>query len=411
MNDVFARRRTLVLKRGKERVVANRHPWIFAGAIHGERGPEDAALGELADSEGKRLASGFYSRHSQIRLRALAFGDEEVTAELIAKRIVDAVARRRTIFDETTNAARLVHAEGDELSSIVVDRYNDLLVVEISNRGAEQIKPLIVDTLQRELSPRAIYFKNNLAVRELEQLPTEDEVVESSSRPVVEESGAAGDSTTRTRDDLTTHILESSLRFRILPREGQKTGFFLDQRANRRLARTLAGGRRVLNLFSYTGAFGVYAAAGGASAVTNVDVSARAIEIARENHALNEREAEFVVADAFQWVRQQRGRFDFVVCDPPAFAKSRAEVDRAARGYKDINLHALRLIMPGGLLMTFSCSGHMSLDLFQKVIFAAALDAGRRVSFVRRLTAGADHPVSVYCPEGEYLKGFLLEVR
>jgi 23S rRNA (cytosine1962-C5)-methyltransferase len=388
MNGTFDRRRTLVLKRGKERVVANRHPWIFAGAIHSERGPEDAAIGDLVDGDGQLLASGFYSRSSQIRLRALTFGDETLNADLIANRLANAIARRRTIFDGTTNAARVVHAEGDELSSLVVDRYNDLAVVEIANRGVEQLKPLIVETLQRELSPRAIYFKNDLPVRALEQLPTEDE-------------GDAG----------ATQFVESGLKFLIDPGEGQKTGFFLDQRDNRRLARTLAARKRVLNLFSYTGAFGVYAAAGGAASVTNVDVSARAIELARENHAINDREAEFIVADAFQYVRRQRERFDFIVCDPPAFAKSRGDVERAARGYKDINLHALKLVEPGGLLMTFSCSGHLSLDLFQKIIFAAALDAGRRVSFVRRLGAGADHPVSVYCPEGEYLKGFLLEVR
>jgi 23S rRNA (cytosine1962-C5)-methyltransferase len=384
MNDAFERRRMLTLKRGKERVIANRHPWIFAGAIHSERGPEDAAIADLVDSDGKRLASGFYSRTSQIRLRALTFG-EDITPQLIATRIADAIARRRFIFDDTTDAARIINAEGDELSGLVVDRYNDLAVVEIANRGVEQVKQLIIDGL-KSVAPR-IWFKNDLPVRGLEQLPTENEPVEA------------------------TTILESGLRFRIDPGEGQKTGFFLDQRENRRLARTLASGKRVLNLFSYTGAFGVYAASGGANSVTNVDVSARAIELARENHALNERAADFVVADAFQYVRQQRERFDFIVCDPPAFAKSRSDVDRAARGYKDVNLHAMKLIEPGGLLMTFSCSGHMSLDLFQKVIFAAALDAGRRVSFVRRLTAGPDHPVSVYCPEGEYLKGFLLEVR
>jgi len=387
MNAAFDRRRTLVLKRGKERVVANRHPWIFAGAIHSERGPEDAPVGDLVDGEGKRLASGFYSRSSQIRLRALTFGEEELTPELIARRIADAIARRKPIFDETTNAARLVHAEGDELSSIVIDRYGDLIVVEIANRGAEQLKPLIADVLQREVAPRAIWFKNDLPVRELEQLPTQNEAVEPAT------------------------ILESGLRFRIDPGEGQKTGFFLDQRENRRLSRSLAAGKRVLNLFSYSGAFGVYAAAGGATAVTNVDVSARAIDLARENHALNGMQAEHVVADAFQYVRQHRERYDFIVCDPPAFAKTRADVDRAARGYKDVNLHALRLVEPGGMLMTFSCSGHMSLDLFQKVIFAAAHDAQRRVSFVKRLTAAADHPVSLFCPEGEYLKGFLLEVR
>ncbi|HYO75646.1 MAG TPA: class I SAM-dependent methyltransferase, partial [Thermoanaerobaculia bacterium] len=162
----------------------------------------------------------------------------------------------------------------------------------------------------------------------------------------------------------------------------------------------------------YSGAFGVYASAGGATSVTNVDISAPAIEHARHNHELNGTAAEFIVADAFQYVRQRHhDRFDLLICDPPAFAKSRGEVERAARGYKDVNLHAMRMVEPGGLMMTFSCSGHMSLDLFQKVIFSAALDAGRRVSFVRRLTAGPDHPVSIYCPEGEYLKGFLLEVH
>ncbi|HEV7241064.1 MAG TPA: class I SAM-dependent rRNA methyltransferase [Thermoanaerobaculia bacterium] len=398
--------RTLTLKRGKERVVANKHPWIFAGAIHTERGPEDAPVGDLIDTDGKRIASGFYSRSSQIRLRALAFGDEEVTPELIASRIARAIARRRAIFDDTTNAARLVHAEGDELSSIVVDRYDDVLVVEIANRGAEHFKPLIVETLQRELAPRVIFFKNDIPARKLEGLSTSDQVVESSSRQGDEDDS----STTRRLEDSSTRILESGLKFRVDPAEGQKTGFFLDQRENRRLARSLAGGKRVLNLFSYSGAFGVYAAAGGATSFTNVDVSSRAIEVARENSALNGFEGEHLVGDAFQYVRTRHDPFDLIVCDPPAFAKSRNEVERAARGYKDVNLFAMRLVTPGGLMMTFSCSGHMSLDLFQKVIFAAALDAGRRVSIVRRLTAGPDHPVSLYCPEGEYLKGFLLEV-
>jgi 23S rRNA (cytosine1962-C5)-methyltransferase len=392
-NDLFAleQRRRLVLKRGKERMATHRHPWIFAGAIQSEKGPEDAAIADLVDAEGNPVASGFYSRHSQIRLRALTFGGETLTAEVIAARLSAAIARRHPLFDESTNAARVVHAEGDELSGIVVDRYDDVLVVEIANRGAELLRPMIVDTLQRELSPRVIYFKNDLPVRGLERLPTEDAQI-----------GEGAPATT---------ILESGLRFRVDPAEGQKTGFFLDQRENRRLARTLASGRRVLNLFSYSGAFGVYAAAGGAASVAHVDVSAKAIEIARENQALNAVEGELIVADAFQYVRQHRQRYDLIVCDPPAFAKSRGEVERAARGYKDVNLHAMRMIEPGGYLMTFSCSGHMSIDLFQKVIFAAALDAGRRVSFVRRLTAGPDHPVSMYCPEGEYLKGFLLEVH
>ncbi|HEV2719532.1 MAG TPA: class I SAM-dependent rRNA methyltransferase [Thermoanaerobaculia bacterium] len=381
------RRRRLVLKSGRERAVANRHPWIFAGAITQESGPDDAAIADLVDADGVPLASGFHSLHSQIRLRALTFGGEELTPDLVRARIAAAIARRPAL-----NAVRLVHAEGDELSGLVVDRYDDVLVVEIANEGLDRVKPLVVETLRQELAPRLIYFKNDIPARKIEQLPAENETI-----------GEGAPATT---------IVENGLKFHVDPAAGQKTGFFLDQRDNRALARANARGRRVLNLFSYSGAFGVYAAAGGAAFVENVDVSAPAIEAARRNHELNafDTDVRFTVADAFAYVRQTRERFGMVICDPPAFAKSRGEVERAARGYKDVNLFALKLVEPGGLMLTFSCSGHMSLDLFQKVIFSAAHDAGRRVAFVRRLTAGEDHPVSLYCPEGEYLKGFLLEV-
>ncbi|HVR38100.1 MAG TPA: class I SAM-dependent rRNA methyltransferase, partial [Thermoanaerobaculia bacterium] len=327
--SVFTERRLITLKPGREGAVKNRHPWIFAGAIGRESGPDDAPLADLLDASGTRIASGLHSRHSQIRLRVLTWGDEELTESLFRARIAAAIARRRSILDEATNAARVINAEGDELSGLVVDRYNDLVVVEIANAGLDQLAPIVVDELQRALAPRAIYFKNDLPARKLERLTLE-------SRPIT----ASAD------------IVESGLRFRVDPSEGQKTGFFLDQRENRRLARSLASGRRTLNLFSYTGAFGVYAAAGGATSVENVDVSSRAIELARENYALNAFDAHFTVADAFSWVRQTRERFDLIVCDPPAFAKSRGDVDRAARGYKDVNLHALKLLAPGGMLMT-----------------------------------------------------------
>lgn len=390
-----ARRRRLTLRRGRERTIANRHPWIFTGAIAGEDGPPGAALADLVDGSGTRLASGFYSPHSQIRLRALAFGDEQLTPELFRSRIAAAIARRSGIFTELTNAARVINAEGDDLSGLVCDRYNDLVVLEIANYGLAQLEPMVVEEVERALSPRLIFFKNDLPVRSIEQLPTESQW-KGAGKPVAT-------------------IAENALAFVVEPQEGQKTGFFLDQRENRQLARSLSAGGRVLNLFSYSGAFGVYAAAGGASFVENVDVSAKALALARANHEMNgvASRASFIVADAFDYVRERAAasdRFDVVVCDPPAFAKSRAEVDRAARGYKDINLYAMRLVAPGGMVMTFSCSGHMPLDLFQKVVFSAALDAGRRISFVRRLTAGADHPVSLYCPEGEYLKGFLLQI-
>ncbi|HEX7191867.1 MAG TPA: class I SAM-dependent rRNA methyltransferase [Thermoanaerobaculia bacterium] len=377
-----------MLKRGRERAVSNRHPWIFAGAIAGESGPHDAAIADLVDERGGILASGFHSKHSQIRLRALTFGDETLDDGVIRDRITRAIARRVSL---DADAFRVVNAEGDELSGLVVDRYDDVVVIEIANAGVEQLKPLIVETIRTALSPRVIFFKNDIPARKLERLPLENEW-----------SGAGEPAAT---------ITESGLRFVVEPAVGQKTGFFLDQRENRRIARSVANGKRVLNLFSYSGAFGVYAAAGGAAAVTNVDVSEKAITLARTNHELNGFAAEFVAADAFDWIRKSSDRFDLVVCDPPAFAKSRGDIERAARGYKDINLQSLRHVAAGGLLMTFSCSGHLSLDLFQKVIFSAAADAGRRASIIRRLTAAPDHPVSIYCPEGEYLKGFLLQVE
>jgi 23S rRNA (cytosine1962-C5)-methyltransferase len=396
MNDELfepSARRQLILKRGREGAIKNRHPWIFGGAVGSESGPADAAIADLIDANGKVVASGFHSQFSQIRLRALTFGGETLDADVLRNRINAAIERRRGLLSDDTTAVRLVNAEGDEVSGIVIDRYSDVVVVEIANRGAEQLKPLLIDIVQNALSPRLIFFKNDLPARKMEQLTLESDW-----------TGAGEPSAT---------IAESGLRFLVEPHEGQKTGFFLDQRENRRLARTMSSGARVLNLFSYSGAFGVYASAGGAASVENVDVSAKAIELAKTNHELNGTSAQFTVADAFAFVRERAARgekYDFVVCDPPAFAKSRGDIDRAARGYKDINLYAMRLVRPGGLLMTFSCSGHMSLDLFQKVIFSAALDAGRRASFVRRLGPGTDHPVSLFCPESEYLKGFLLSV-
>ncbi|MHB0972063.1 MAG: class I SAM-dependent rRNA methyltransferase [Thermoanaerobaculia bacterium] len=398
-NDVFApaARRRLLLRPGKERALSNRHPWIFSGAIAREEGPPDAAIGDLIDARGTRLATGFYSSASQIRLRALTFDSEDLTPDLLRARIAASIARRAPLAAGGSDAYRLVNAEGDDLTGLVVDRYGDAVVVEITSAGLDRLRGLVADTLRAGLAPRSIYFHNDVPARKIERLPLESSV----------EGEEIGELT----------VTEHGLRFLVTPREGQKTGFFLDQRENRALARSLAASRNVLNLFAYSGAFGVAAAAGGAREVEEVDISAPAIELARRNHALNPTDAalRFTTADVFDYVRKlgkDGGRaFDLLVCDPPAFAKSRGEVDRAARGYKDVNLFAMKLVAPGGLMMTFSCSGHVSLDLFQKIIFAAALDSGRRASILRRLGAGSDHPVSLYCPEGEYLKGFLLRVE
>lgn len=391
-----ARQRRLYLRPGRGKSITNRHPWVFEGSIVREEGPENAAIGVLFDADGKRIASGFYSRHSQIRLRILEFGDAPITEELVRSRIVGAIGRREALLGGHTDSVRLIHSEGDLLSGLIVDRYGDVLVVEIGSAGLDRLSSIVESALQDTLRPRSIIFHNDASARRLERLSLETRIV---GEEVPE-----------------TIIRENGLGFHVSFVDSQKTGFFLDQRDNRALARELASGRDVLNLFSYSGGFGVYASSGGAVSVDEVDSSSSALELGRRNHALNGSEAtiRFADADAFQYVRgaAKEGRsWDLLICDPPAFARSRGEVDRACRGYKDINLHVFRLARPGAMVMTFSCSGHVSADLFQKVIFAAALDAGREVSIVRRLGAGVDHPVSIYCPEGEYLKGLLLRVE
>ncbi len=396
MSDVFEpqRRRKLVLREGKERALANQHPWIFSGAIAREEGPEDAAVADLFDRSGTLLASGFHSRHSQIRLRVMTFG-EPFERPVLIERIRAALAFRRTICPDSTDLLRLIHAEGDRLGGLIVDRYADLLVVEITSAGLEQVRDTVLDVLQEEVRPRGILMANDGPARRIERLSAESEAI--------------GDFP----DEVTAR--EHGLSFIIEPRKGQKTGFFIDQRENRRFLRSISVERDILNLFSYSGGFGVYAVAGGARSVEEVDISQRAIDLARRNHEMNAGSSvvTFIVADAFEYVRLLEGesrRFDVIVCDPPAFARSRRDVDKAARGYKDINLHALRLIRPGGYLLTFSCSGHIDADLFQKIVFAASVDAGREVAIVGRMGAGMDHPISIYCPESEYLKGLVLRV-
>ena len=388
-------RRKLFLKRGREGALKNRHPWIFEGAIARESGPDDAAIADLYDPTGKLLASGLYSAASQIRLRALTFG-EEVTFEEIRRRLDVAIDRRATLLTSGTSAVRLVHSEGDDLSGLVVDHYGDVLVVEITSAGLELLRDAISDELMQRTGARGIFYKNEVPARRLEGLTLRNDRRGDVPDPV--------------------EIVENGRRFLVSLAEGQKTGFFLDQRENRQIVGQISAGLSVLNVFSYSGGFGVYAATGGAAAVEEVDISEPAVEMARRNHELNPSGADlrFTAGDAFDYLRQigREGRtFDVVICDPPAFAKTRHEVERAARGYKDINMQALRLVRPGGSLLTFSCSGHMSLDLFQKVVFSAALDLRRRVSLLRRLGAGADHPVSLFCPESEYLKGFWLRAE
>ena len=319
---------------------------------------------------------------------------ERVDSGFWRRRLERAIAARR--LPPRSNACRLVYAESDGLPGLVVDRYGDWLAVQCLTRGMAVRRAEIAGLLAELLSPAGIYARDDADVRRQEGL-------------VLETGPLAGPEP----PDL-VEIEEHGHRFLVDVKRGQKTGFYLDQRENRRATAAYCPGARVLNAFAYTGAFGVYAGRAGAASVVNVDTSAQALALARENLALNGcAPQEMVVGDVFQVLRRYRDEsrtFDLVVLDPPKFAASQAQVLSASRGYKDINMLAMQLLRPGGTLVTFSCSGRVPADLFQKIVFGASLDAGREVQIVEYLHQGPDHPVLLTFPEGAYLKGFVCRV-
>jgi 23S rRNA (cytosine1962-C5)-methyltransferase len=355
---------------------------------------------QIRESDGRFVGRGFASPSSPIAARVWTFEDLPLDAALVSGRLRAAAALRAAVVPPGTDGYRLVNAEGDFLPGLVVDRYGDVLSVQATTEGTERARELWLPALAEQQPGATILQRNDLASRKGEGLPLEDEVLAGGPVPA------------------RAPFRERGLNFVAELAGGQKTGFFLDQRENRHLVRGLSAGRRVLNLFSYSGAFGVAALAGGASRVVHVDVSAAALALARENHRANGQSvdepgapAETVCADVFEDLRARAAAgetWDLVVTDPPAFAKRRGDVDRACRGYKDVNRLALQLLAPGGFLLACSCSGPVDADLFQKVLFAAALDARCEARLLEKRGAGPDHPVSIDCPEGEYLKAFLL---
>ncbi|HQR47275.1 MAG TPA: class I SAM-dependent rRNA methyltransferase [Thermoanaerobaculia bacterium] len=389
--------RTLSLKPGRDAATRRRHPWLFAGAVAREAGGGPDGLVEARAADGTFLARGFASPRSPLVARWWTFADEPVDAALALRRLDDAMSLRTKVVPPETDGYRVVNAEGDFLPGLVVDRYAGVLSVQSTTEGTERARPLWLPALRSRFPGATILQRNDLPSRAAEGLPTEDERLAGEASPP------------------RAPFRERGLSFLADLAGGQKTGFFLDQRENRDLVRRHAAGRRVLNLFSYSGAFGVAALAGGAVSVTHVDASAPALELAREHHARNgQAGADFVAADVFEDLRARVAAgeaWDLIVTDPPAFAKRRGDVERACRGYKDVNRLALKLLAPGGLLLACSCSGPVEADLFQKVLFAAALDAGVPARILEKRGAGPDHPVSVDCPEGEYLKAFLLARR
>jgi 23S rRNA (cytosine1962-C5)-methyltransferase len=389
----------IVLKRGREKSLRRRHPWIFSGALEKVEGnPASGDTVAVRSADGQTLALAAWSPESQIRARVWSFDvSVPIDAAFLLARIERAVALRSALpAARHTNALRLVHGESDGLPGLVVDRYADVLVAQFLSAGAERWREPILDALAESTGCEAIYERSDAEVRTMEGLASR--------------SGFARGN----RDAQRCPIIEYGLNFRVDVEAGQKTGFFLDQRENRQRVRALAGGREVLDCFAYTGGFSIAALAGGAKRVLALESSAPALEVARENLAANPLDAarlEFAQADVFAHLRQLRDRgsaFDLVVLDPPKFAPTAALATNAARAYKDINLLALKLLKAGGLLATFSCSGGVSAELFQSIVAGAAVDAGADAKIIERFGAAADHPVALNFPEGEYLKGLLL---
>ncbi|MCX7622275.1 MAG: class I SAM-dependent rRNA methyltransferase [Thermomicrobium sp.] len=389
----------VILKPGHDRPVRRHHPWIFSGAIARIEGSvEDGDIVDVWSAEREWLARGYLNRRSQIVVRLLTWDAEErIDDAFWARRLERALAARARLgLASVTDAYRLVFAESDWIPGLVIDRYGDFLVVQSLTLGIERRKELLVRLLAERCRPAGIYERSDIDVREKEGLPPSEGLLWGTEPP----------------DRIVIH--EYGHRFRVDVRHGQKTGFYLDQRENRRRAAAYLAGARVLNAFSYTGAFAVYALAASARHVVNLDTSADALAEAEANLALNGfSAAEQLEGDAFRVLRHLRAagrRFDAVILDPPKFAFAQAHLERASRGYKDINLQALHLIESGGVLVTFSCSGLVSPDLFQKIVFAAAEDARREVQILERLGHPADHPIRLSFPEGEYLKGLICRV-
>lgn len=410
--------KSLHLKPDREKSLHKRHPWIFSGSIADVEG--DPASGETVDvysSKGDFLAKAAYSPRSQIRARVWTWDrDQQIDEKFLQTRIKKAIAYRRTIsrliaqddFVPDTSesesksshfsALRLIHAESDGVPGLIVDRYGDTLILQALSAGVEYWLQDIVEILMEITQVRSICERSDADVRKLEGLPLRTGVLKGQEPP----------------DRMVIH--EFGLRFKVDWKFGHKTGFYLDQRTNRRIVREFVDGRNVLDCFAYTGGFTVNSLVGGADSVVAVDSSPHVLEILQENVALNgfnSNQVTCMQGDVFQVLRDflDQGRtFDFIILDPPKFAPTYSQVHKAARGYKDINLNAFKLLNPGGLLFTFSCSSGVSSDLFQKIVAGAALDAGVNARIISRLEQSWDHPVALNFPEGAYLKGLVIRI-
>lgn len=386
----------VILKTGKEKAVKQKHPWIFSGAIQKISGdPRDGQIVDILDSQNNFLARGYINQKSQIVVRVLTWNEEEeVDENLFRSRIETAISyRTKTLNLSVYDAYRLIHDSADLLPGLIVDKYSDYLVMQILTLGMEQRKHIIAGILDNLLSPKGIYERSDSRVREKEGLSLQSGVISGQEPP----------------ERLEIH--QNSVILFVNIKDGQKTGAFLDQRENLEIVRSLAKDRYILDCFCYTGAFSIWSGLGGCKGVMGVDISNRALANAQENVRINGLDGicHFVQADMFQFLNTCRGKFDMIILDPPAFAKNKGNVEKAARAYKHINMMAMKLLNSDGILATFSCSHHIDPLLFRKIIFGASVDADCNMRIVRTLHASSDHPINISHPEGEYLKGLICQ--
>jgi 23S rRNA (cytosine1962-C5)-methyltransferase len=390
----------LFLQTGREKSLLRRHPWVFSGAVERVEGEvQSGDTVQVCDAQGGFLAWAAYNSQSQIVARVWSWqAEDKIDADFFQRKIIRALTARNELkLDLDSNGMRLIHGESDGLPGLIVDQYADVLVLQLGSAGAEHWRESIVDCLQALCNPACIFERSDSDGRTLEGLPVRRGVL----RGQLPEN---------------LSVTENGIHIAVDVAAGQKTGFYLDQRDNRALVGALSSARDVLNCFCYTGGFSLYALRGGASTVLSIDSSAEALRLAQRNvelNALDASRAEWQDSDVFEALRKlrdQNRKYDLIVLDPPKFAPTAAFAEKAARAYKDINLLGFKLLRPGGILATFSCSGGISDDLFQKIIAGAALDAGVDAQIVHKLHAAADHPVLLSFPEGAYLKGLVLRV-
>jgi 23S rRNA (cytosine1962-C5)-methyltransferase len=391
--SVFPR---VILKKGREKPILRGHPWVFSGAVEKIEGNVSSGdIGEVYSKDGQFLGIGHLNPHSQIILRLLTRKAEELNIDFFKERIFKAAVLREKGLRDKTNAYRLVNGEGDFLPGLIIDCYGETFVLQCLTAGMDRLKDLFVDLMAKHFHPQNIYERSDAATRKEEGLPESRGLLfgkEVPDRIEIEEYGC---------------------RFKVNVKAGQKTGFYLDQRENRFSLQGISHEKKILDCFCYTGSFAIHAGFGGAKEMTLVDSSEEALGMAEEHFNLNLLEKiphRMIRGDVFEVMRTLEPEYDIIILDPPPFAKKKGHLMSASRGYKALNLWAFRLLKKEGILITFSCSQHMSWDLFQKIIFSAALDAGRDVQLLGRKGHPIDHPVNLSHPEGEYLRGLVCRV-